>query len=57
MSQTTGSVDPTVVEIGNGVRVDSRGEWERRFKETVLEFCNQVCFPVEALDLPGSEGE
>lgn len=57
MSQTTCSVDPTVVEIGNGVRVDSRGEWERRFKETVLEFCNQVCFPVEALDLPGSEGE
>jgi len=50
-------VDAAVVEVGDSGRVDVQGEGKRVEDEAVLELGDEGGFPVEALDLPGAEGE
>lgn len=49
--------DAAVVEVGDGRGVDMWGEGQGRTDEAVLKLGDQVCLPLEALDLPGAECE
>ena len=57
MSELAVNVDSSKIEIGEGFMVDARRKGERRPDYAVFAFCDQVGFPFESLDLPGTEEE
>lgn len=57
MAEAAGGGDAAVVEVRDGGGVDARREGEGVADEAVLELGEEVGLPLEALDLPGAEGE
>lgn len=49
--------DSAVVELADDGGVNVRRQWEGLADETVFEFRDESCFPVEALDLPCAQEE
>lgn len=57
MPEDARGVDAAVVEFADGRGVDVRWEGEGVTHEPVLELRYEFGLPIEALDLPGPEGE
>lgn len=57
MPQVPGGDDPAVIKLRHGRRIDPRRQRQGWLDELVFEFGDQLGFPVEALDLPCTEGE
>lgn len=57
MAVDTFRVNAPVVKVGDGVWVDARWERERGADDAVFAFGDELGFPFEAVDLPGTEEE